>query len=247
MVSKCVGTTNRHRHEISNIAYATTLGLPAMIQWLRPDVLALNDGDPITLWEDSSTYNHDATANLAHAPIYRAGILNGYSIARFSGAQILSLLRTPGWSAAEVFIVVKIVNDPPLTATKSGLWTFAAPNLANHFPYVSGHVYENFASSARKDIGNPALSLASWRIYSVYSATNDFAAYIDGVQIYNTATNAVGGGGVLAYLGISDAPTSSTFYPYLDGDVAEYILWDKKLSGGERSTVLSYLQGKYNL
>lgn len=230
----------------SNIATARTLGEFngfGPLQWLKADHLSgLSDGNPITLWDDSSANNHDAIST--DSPIYKTGILNGLPVARFNGtSNFLTLLAMPAWAAAEVMIVIKLVADPPATIPKTGLWTFAQ-GLANHYPYIDSHIYENFASTTRKDIGNPAANLAAWRIYGVYSAPNDWAAYFDGALFYHTSTNSVAVFSGNAALGKS---VTAGITPYLNGDVAEYILWDRKLSDAERAAVVAYFQAKYGL
>jgi hypothetical protein len=58
---------------------------------------------------------------------------------------------------------------------------------------------------------------------------------------YSTATNAVAFTAT-ALLGADDGLTT-----YLDGDVAEFVMFSAKLSTADRAAMLAYLQDKYGL
>lgn len=241
----------------SNIATARTLAEfngYGPVQWLKADAITgLADGDLLTFWPDSSAFDNDGTGS-ASAPTYKTNIINSLPAIRFDGTSAAKTIQltisnsTPS-IAAEMMIVLKKDNDPSVDIPRSGSWNFvpAGTTTYSHYPWTDGKIYDAFATTSRKSVGNPAQNLASFHIYNVYSAANDFAAAINGTQIYSTSTNTF-----LffanAQLGQSNqvaTPIGPT--PRMCGYIAEYILWDRKLTTAERAEVLAYLQTKYAL
>lgn len=112
-----------NRGSWSNIATARTLAAfnaYGAIQWLKADHLSgLSDGDPITLWDDSSAFDNDGTSSGSLAPLYKVNIINSLPAARFNGTIStitrldLSIDHSTPTTAAEMFIVLKVDNDPP--------------------------------------------------------------------------------------------------------------------------------------
>lgn len=215
--------------------------LGGLQMWLKADaIVGLSDGEAISTWEDSATSNFDGTQSGGNRPIYKTGILNSLPIVRFDGTNdYFNIGDFSGMSEGEIFVVLKIDTDPP-AGDQTGMWSFNASDATAHYPWTDGNIYENFGTTARKTVGNPTPSLAGWRIYSIYSATNDYQAFIDGTSVFSTATNTTQfqSGGTFG---------RSSSIRYLDGDVAEIILYRAKLSVDNRAKVIDYLRIKYNL
>lgn len=213
--------------------------------WLKADAITgLSDNDPVATWSDSSGNANDATqASAPNRPIYKTGIVNSLPVVRFDGAaDVLELGNLSALTEGEVFIVIKIDTDPPGSSAASGLWNLGTDTLDTHYPFTDGVIYDHFGTTARKTTVNPTPDLSSaFRIYNVWSAASDWASNLDGSSLHTTATNTVGFSSA-ARLGTDDGAAVS-----LDGDVAEFILYDNKISGGDRASVVSYLQDKYAL
>lgn len=208
--------------------------------WLKADaIVGLNDGDPVTTWSDSHTTAHDATqSTLENKPIYKTNIVNGLPVVRFivTAPPYLNLEDMSALTCGEIFIVFKLTADPSVLG--GGLHQIGTHAGSSHHPFTNGVIYDAFGSTTRQTTVNPTPAMTSWRVYSAYSATNDWANYLDGMQLYNTATNIVG---------FTATPTLST-QPYpIDGDIAEVIMYDNKLSTENRANVIQYLSDKYNL
>jgi hypothetical protein len=77
----------------------------------------------------------------------------------------------------------------------------------------------------------------------VYSAPNDWQSFLDGFSLFSTSTSTVGFNSAPT-LGKSRNPTQA-IERFLDGDVAEVIFYNHKLSTSVRSDVQGYLNAKY--
>ena len=119
------------------------------------------------------------------------------------------------------------------------MWEVGVPDIRGFYPFTDGVIYDTFGSTVRKTVGNPTPSLASWRIYSVYSAAGDWQSYLDSTSLFSTGTNTVS---------FSATPSfGSNGGELWTGDVAAVVFYDHKLSGTVRGNVWTYLQNKYGL
>ncbi len=241
----------RHARMSPGGAIATSGGGPpaANLQlWLKADAITgLNDGDRVTTWIDSSGNSRDATQSVAaDKPTYKTNILNGKPVVRFaaSNSEFMNLPDfLTGFSAGEIFIVVKLNNDPPAVGD-GGIWNFGSDGIATHYCYIDGVVYDEFATTARKDTGNQTPSLAAWRLYNISSQANEWTSRLDGTQVFTTATNTVGWT-TSPTIGTSTVGATPTYY--CDGDIAELLLYSAVLSASDRTAVKTYIAAKYNL
>jgi hypothetical protein len=203
--------------------------------WLKADaIVGLSDGDPVTTWEDSGTGDHDATSSGSNRPTYQTAELNSLPVVRFTNAAVsfLNLEDMSGLTEGEMFIVFKNTTDPPSAGT-GRVYDIGSSADVSHHPFTDGSVYDDFGTTVRKSCGNPATSLASFVTYNVWSATNDWAAEINGSAFFSTGTNTVG---------FAASPVLGVAF---EGDIAEIIVYDHKVSGTVRGNVRGYLQTKY--
>ncbi len=236
---------NSYRYASGGGSFAPS-DIGTLYQWLKADSYSGSDGDQVSTWEDSHTTNRDATGVGATKPVYKTNIVNSLPVIRFNGTtSYFTLGDFSALTAVEVFIVIKLDADPP-AANLSGLWAISSSGETypdTHYPYADGAIYEPFGSTTRKTVGNPTLSLSStFRVYNVWSASGDWAANLDGSNLYSSATNTVG---VNSNCTLGKSITGTSFL--LDGDVAEFVLFSAKISGGDRTSMISYLSTKYNL
>lgn len=210
---------------------------------LDPASLALVDDARVDSWPSSAADGHTATAAGDLRPTYKTNILNGLPIVRFNGVsgQWMSVGDFSSLTAGELFLVRRINNDPPVDAAQSGVYSFGTSVSASHLPFPDGTIYDSFGTDVRKTTVNPATSMASWHIYSVYSAENDWANFLNGVQIFSTGSNTVG------FRSSCLLGTDATGSIFLDGDVGRLIIYNAKLSTLNRSAVIAGLKAKYGV
>lgn len=213
--------------------------------WLKADSLALNDGDAVGTWADQSGNGNDATqGTAANKPTFKTGLLNGWPIVRFDGTN--DSLNLPNFCSAfaegEIFVVVKLAQVPTAVG-KDGLYSFGTDALGDVYSFSGDNaIYDGFGSTARKSTGVPGPSLTAWRVYSVATRKGDWTSRLDGAQHFNTATNVVGFRTAPA-LGVA-LQTGANF---LNGDMAEVLMFDHVLTPEERGGVLGALSDKYAL
>lgn len=226
--------------------------------WLKAgSITGLNDNDQVTSnWPDSSGNGNDArpqgvtvkprwkaTGGPNSQPAVNMGQNLGSNGGYFDFASAAStIMGSP--AAGHGFAVVKIDADPP---SSNG---HAAPAIAQFgsstdeyytFPSDS-KIYDGFGSSARKTTVNPTPSLTSWRLYESRSAANDWSNWLDGTQLFSTASNTVSWNGSRASIGNTNTNSKT-----MDGLIAEVIVYDKILSAGELTTIKTYIADKYGL
>lgn len=205
--------------------------------WLKGDDAATGT---ITTWADASGNGNDATA--VGSPQGIAAELNGHKVVRFDASNedyFTFADFCSGFTEGEIFIVVKVNNDPPGVSTSTGLWHLGGASNT-HYPWTNGDVFEMFGTDTRKDSIAVTPSLASWRVYSVRSAPSDWEAYLDGASLFSTGTNTA------AFPAAPKLGMSLLSY-FLDGDLAELLLYNRSVTTTERGNNWHYLAEKYAL
>ncbi len=204
------------------------------------------NGDVVGAWENKANpgTNDGTQATTAAKPTLHTGVVNGLPIIRFDGTDdFLNIGDLSALTAAEIFIVVKIDNDPPALAAQSGLWSMGTDGVTpdTHFPFTTGDIFDVFGTTVRKPSIIPTIALDQWNIYNVVSISGEWTNRINTVQQHTTGTNTVGFVAT-AKIGISNGGTF-----FLDGDIAEIILYNAKLSTEDRTQLNAYLSNKYGI
>lgn len=226
--------------------------LSGITAWLRPDTGVYQDSagaTPITADGQAVGGMGDvrtpaviiATQSGSGRPLWKENVANGQPVLRFDGIDDWLNLSDlfSGLVAAEVFAVVRNVMD----GSSGGLWDFGSSTETTHFAYIDGLIYDDFGTDTRKATADPASALTSWRIYSVVSTASEWTSYLDGAQLYTAATNTVGWT-TTPRLGAGSS--GGTNFP-LACDLAEFLLFSRKLSLYERALVLYYLGARYGV
>jgi hypothetical protein len=205
--------------------------------WYKADALTgYSHGDPVSQWTDSSGNGRHATSSGLECPLYHTNQIDGkpaLNFPHFTGNNEqfhIPNVLTP-LTAAEAFVVVKVVADPPLS--NNNVWKMGAAAEQDHYPFSDGVIYEGWGSTVRKTTVNPTPSLATWRLYNVASEANNYTLRLDGTQIFNTLTNTVGWS------------TTPILGYALAGWIAEFIMYDRATSAADRTALHTYLRTKY--
>jgi hypothetical protein len=196
----------------------------------------------VARWEDKSGNTRHATQATSGArPVRKTSVQNGRDVVRFDGEDDFLLPASnpmTGAASGMLFIVAKNDHDPPISAFSAGHPFGQTGNFGSHLPWEDGVIYENFGTTVRKVVGNPATSLESPFIYNVLSASAQYAAWLNGTQIFSTTSNAVGASGILIGTG---AP-----FAY-KGIICEILVFPTALSTTDRQAVESYLATKWGI
>lgn len=234
----------------TNIDEATTDALPAeppatdLRLWLdAAQIVGLNEGDPLSLWEDESGEGNDFTATLTGRPTYRESAINSLPAIEFDGIDdfISNLgLDTSLWTSATLFIVGKVTNDPAIAVSESGHWKWNPSNARSLYPSVDAGIYESAFTTNRKTVGDVTSALDQPHQYNIASAVDSYKARINRVTVYFTNINSFEGQNGTILIGSN----GTEFYK---GLIAEVILFEGDLTDPERNGIEGYLALKWDL
>ena len=210
--------------------------------WLKADSLVLNNLDTVTYWPDSSGNSHDASGGVS--PSYRTGTLNGRPVMNFNGSQYLNLptfAQQPAATPHTLFLVFRTAG----TLDETILTTTDAP--------ATGRVQLSHTLGCPQQIISTVLSGltlcyttttyidASWELFEISWNLTDISLYSKGALVHTQSVTATAGGGPWR---MGADKTASTF---INGDIAEFVIYSRALSDYERREVECYLGWKYGL
>jgi hypothetical protein len=191
-------------------------------------------------WERRSTAPNDGPA----PTLDQTNTLNGLQVIRFTAAstQIMLARRAFGSdTSGELIMVLKMAADPAASSATSGSTYFSNAGFSTHYPFTDNNVYEGFGTDTRKSTGNPSVSLAGWHVYDAWSASGDWALQINGATHFSTGTNTVN------FIATPLLGRSLSGGEHMDGWIAGMFYFDAKLSGGDRTSMLSYINSKWGV
>lgn len=213
--------------------------------WLNPFSLsALSNGDPIGTWPDSSGHGNDATATLTARPTYNSsGGSNNQPFITFDGTSDGMTLPNflTSFTAGHSFMVVKADNDPPAgNQSVHPMNQWGSDSQTSHYPFTDGSIYDAFGTTARKTVGNPATTLAQWNCYEALSKSGEWTAWLNGTQIFTTATNTVG-------FGTAPRLCATGVGQFFGGTAEEFIFYGADIGSTTIAAVKNYLSTTYAL
>jgi hypothetical protein len=218
--------------------------LSSIWEWWEPSRDSYADNDPMgTLTGQFAAKNFTSAGT--DRPTFKTNQLNGLAVADV-GASVRQ-----GWSgvdgtaltAGHIFLIVKAVNDPGI-ASRNQLWNIGTVSIAipDAYPFTDSKVYMGAGSTTRRTCTNPTLSLASWRLLEIITTSTEYTVLLDGTEtLFTSGTNAVGFNNSMR-LGLSGAGTS-----WFVGQYAGMYLCSAKLSSGDRTTLINYINSRFGL
>lgn len=229
---------------LSSLAQASLLADVQPVLWLRADAGVNLDGQGVVRWRDQSGLGNDAVADPGSEPELVYGVIGGRPVIRFDGKT--TYLRVPhadelnAGSGFSTFVVYYYEGGFRLAQKKS-----EAAGLEDDAWMIPPRNGLGVAGSWHRDLlfesGEDHLQV------SVYDGT------LGTIKLYRN-------GALLAtikdvpaqvpnsddlYIGKRHHPAGSE--GHLDGDIAEFIVFDVALSDDQRSQVEAYLLEKYRL
>ena len=204
--------------------------------WLQADALTnLVSGGSVATATDSSGSGHDLSAAGAAQPTYVTGVLNGKPVVRFDGVDDALSRADTGLNDFTVFAVLKATNTP----------TVAVGSAAGNFQLLgigSGTVSVYSGTSAQSAAGTalptPATSFSVLEIVRAGTAVN----FTQNGTACGTATLPAG---AINFGALGGLPGLSA--GYMAGDVAEVAVYGAAKSAADRSSIRTYLGGKYGI
>lgn len=234
---------------------AGTVGAPSITdpseladiwEWWEPSRESFSDNDPIAqlTGQVAPGSGHNWTQSSAGLkPTYKASIINGHGVARFDGTDDeMQDVNPTALTAVHLLAVIKIDNDPP-AAGKSGLWSFGSGAASEYPSSVPTNIGETAFRTASFSFSKSGISLAAWRVIEIVSTSSEWNFKLDGTQIGSTTASFGHQSSGFIRLGRS-SPFESN---WLDGDLAGLYLMSAKLSAGNRTAMINYLNSRFGL
>jgi hypothetical protein len=226
----------------------------------EPFTEPIDDGTAVRLWSDQSGNGYDATQGTSAArPTYIASGLNGLPVVRFDGtddrlalgASALGILRNV--AGATVFIAVKYSsttgNFPSFYASTNGAITSVRLSIRTSTTptyQISGRRLD--ANSVETISSNQATSTSSVIIHTARADYQNtlMQQYINGTldgqkTDFQTAGNTSDTDSIGILIGNNGASV------FLNGDIAEIILYNRALNDSELAQVHRYLARKWGI
>lgn len=222
--------------------------------WLRAsDITGVADGQPVSTWPDNSGNNRPATATGNFRPIFRANAINGLPAVRFTGNggltkdQPLMVVNDSTGATVTAFVVLAHQRDPLLASGDAVDMVIATKNdfPARGFGFSS---YNTFANRNNRQIRREGGSGAG--------SDGGFAIRRNGFAV--TPTLNVGEFTIITYEGFDLQNTGGSGRPFTIGanrdstragrnDIAEILVYNRRLSRSEIEQVENYLSNRYNI
>jgi hypothetical protein len=210
----------------------TPLQVPGLVAWFKGDgITGLADAAPVTTWIDSSGQGHDVTqATSGNRPTYRVNAVNSKPVVRFDGTN--DYLKSSAFTLNRPTTVIVVAKS----AVTTGTHTYVDGNSGADL-----YIYKNSTPSYVMDLS--ILSTAT-----VDTGFHIMAATFDGT---NSKWRVNGGAGVTGSASTSGAGAitlgafGSGATNFLNGDIAEVIVYSTVLSLTDLNAVGTYLNSKY--
>lgn len=203
--------------------------LTGLTLWLKADALGLSNNDPVASWTDSSgNANHATQGTAGSRPVFKTGILNGLPVVRFDAAD--DALTTP-LVVASPFSIFVVYDRAPDSGNRRAI------NGSNNYligPRSGNHQLYNGAF-----IVGPAVVDDTFVYAAALTDGGGTTFRVDG-SVIGTNANTLGPG----TLGLAAGGANIEL---LNGDIAEVIVYDHLLDGGDTAFVENYITTKYGL
>jgi hypothetical protein len=217
--------------------------------WLRADsgVEQQNATNTVRTWMDQSGHTNNASQYTQNQqPSWVTNALNGLAVVRFKGTNAYNALNLPnvlnGTTGAEAFMVLRAAVDMPEPSDYNygPPWEMGTDSYSGteSYPDGNGDIVDDFGSTTAHIVYNPVQPLNQYHVFEVASRTNSWSAWINGVLQSSTNANTYG---------YNTTPTlgASEYSGWFSGDIAEVLVFDRTLTGDERTAVGNYLVSKY--
>jgi hypothetical protein len=237
------------------------------VLWLKADAAVYNDAAATLLATNGQTVAqwNDQSGNTAHAictptgfrPTYVTNVINGKPVLRFSNHY----LQTPNidlsaTDKADIYVVYKSVAP-------NSNWECVVEHGADFNTYIGFNLFENAqtvtyggiytgSSGGGYNTKNYPFKANEFKIVNssfdkaaAANAKANLRINTKDISLYDQ-NNAAGSGNFANYPLYIGNRGSNLAYP-LSGDIAEIILYNRKLTPAEKTTIEAYLNTKYNI
>jgi len=222
--------------------------------WLDVNEIIGNTGDPVITWLDKSG-NENTASEGAEFPHLETSSVNGNNALTFDGStDFLSGTISGGLSAPSTIIAIANFNSDQGASDNDYVLSIGASSVAGDHTSISRRLsgggnqnkyYSWDGANARITTDLSIIPTSTWNILGQTQNTvaPRHIAYLDGsaIPVDDFSTNFSSNG--VYSIGKWNLATNS----YLNGQVAEVIIYDKILNSAEFNIINSYLAAKFEL
>jgi prepilin-type N-terminal cleavage/methylation domain-containing protein len=234
---------------------APVAGIKNLVSWFETTSEASFDStidsdsstaNKVANWYDinpqSNTKNNAYQTVTANQPTYVTNVINGLPVVRFVNSSALYLNLPDGTvpynnSAYTIFFVSKVNSLGGYGLLGSG--TYGSNNSTNCFRYDAANYLKNYWWNADITSTSGAIAASKFYIIDFYYDLSNRKIYINGTL--NTTLSS--GNNSSTSSNNSIGKTYNT--EYMDGDIAEIIIYNRALSDLERKAIETYLSRKW--
>jgi hypothetical protein len=215
------------------------LSVSGLVTWINASNVETSGANITQMTDLSGNDNHAVQSTGADRPSLVPGVLNGLPVARFTSGQHFTFVSDGTFASAVTQIVV---FKPDATATNNCL--FSKTTALDRAPF-DGYVradnrYEwTYASAPTTD----PLSTVNFNVLGASSTNNSHNYYLNGIT-NGVATGASFGGGDTGVLRLGIRGAGGTNFI---GDIAEALLFNRKLTDAEIIQISNWLINKYGI
>jgi len=199
----------------------------------------VNEGGVVARWEDLSGNNFNAIGS--NGPTLQLEQVNGMPCLFFGGSSFLQIPSILNGTSATAFVVVK----PNSTGGDSGALIGNIGPSNSHYPYQGGDIFDDFATTVRKNNIEQPSGFFAWHLYNVLSEENNWQYIFNGNLHFSTASNTYTSGPQVPGPFIGKSTDGGT-YSFV-GSISEIVVYNSALTTPQLELVTEYLRGKYAL
>ncbi|WP_109830714.1 T9SS type A sorting domain-containing protein [Reichenbachiella versicolor] len=229
---------------------------PRNVLWLDASTLNLSNDDPITIWPDLSGNGNDLTQQATDpVPFFRNDGLGGANnVVRFDGTEryltitdgdATALDNIPGITIYIVANLATVDTNPRGLISKRN----SANNQSTYslFTWTGSDLYNYIQTSSRNTLigTNPLSGSTNYIINQIFDGTNQeqFISGSSNGSVVHPNPGSIANSSSTLFLGT----LNNNYGTYMDGDMAEVIIYGEGLNDAERIIVDNYLSAKYNI
>lgn len=229
-----------------------TNGSSELVMWLDANKLGLSNGAEVTSWTDLSGYGNNASSISGNRPTFNSSWTNGMPSVNFTSSNqdylYVSNSSSTQFSQHTIYVIADMSED-------SDEWS---PLLVKSDDYDWGNGYGVVRSSTDEELIAFDDDYSSYSVYSSITYDTPFMVnhWYNGskIKFYKSGANqgttnysyGIYNSTEPLYIGVSPY-YSGSLTDYLDGNIAEIIIFDDNLKNIERILVDNYLSSKYNI
>lgn len=194
----------------------------------------------VARWADKSGNNNDVTALAGEQPIYGSSLLNGYKILSFDGIndRLTNLTTSLSGSDMTVYIIFRRTST---TGREALLDLGSNPDRNAVFLNEGGFDKYNYYMNGSFYSSTTTYFHSTYKMVSLTQSGTSLNMFVDGASALSatTATRTATTG-----ITLGDDSTSGD---WLQGDIAEVLVYDHALTGDQRHDLENYLAKKWGL